>query len=93
MSVDSRYSGSDLSGESTKTTIPDDYGAHIVRFGLFYRHGKLSGAFMGWTHAVSSVITSVLLPAMFIHTTYIGRLEYAEDLKYEDIGDDKDKDV
>ena len=43
--------------------------------------------------AVSSVITSVLLPAMFIHTTYIGRLEYAEDLKYEDIGDDKDKDV
>ena len=35
----------------------------------------------------------VLLPAMFIHTTYIGRLEYAEDLKYEDIGDDKDKDV
>ena len=68
MSVDSRYSGSDLPGESTKTTIPDDYGAHIVRFGLFYRHGKLSGAFMG-------------------------RLEYAEDLKYEDIGDDKDKDV
>ena len=49
MSVDSRYSGSDLPGESTKTTIPDDYGAHIVRFGLFYRHGKLSGAFMGWT--------------------------------------------
>ena len=42
---------------------------------------------------MSSVITSVLLPAMFIHTTYIGRLEYAEDLKYEDIGDDKDKDV
>ena len=38
-----------LIGESTKTTIPDDYGAHIVRFGLFYRHGKLSGAFMGWT--------------------------------------------
>ena len=49
---------------------------------------------MGWTqHQRCCVITSVLLPAMFIHTTYIGRLEYAEDLKYEDIGDDKDKDV
>ena len=43
MSVDSRYSGSDFPGESTKTTIPDDYGAHIVWSGL-YRHGKLPGA-------------------------------------------------
>ena len=43
--------------------------------------------------AVLSVITSLLLPGFFIHTVYLGRLEYAEDLKYEDIGDDKDKDV
>ena len=43
--------------------------------------------------AVMSVITSLLLPGFFIHTAYLGRLEYAEELKYEDIGDDKDKDV
>ena len=43
--------------------------------------------------AVMSVITSLLLPGFFIHTAYLGRLEYAEELKYEDIGDDNDKDV
>lgn len=92
MSVDSRYSGSDLPGESTKTTIPDDYG--LILFGLGFFTGMVNYLVLLWDghsirDAVSSVITSVLLPAMFIHTTYIGRLEYAEDLKYEDIGDDK----
>lgn len=96
MSVDSRYSGSDLPGESTKTTILDDYG--LILFGLGFFTGMVNYLVLLWDghsirDAVSSVITSVLLPAMFIHTTYIGRLEYAEDLKYEDIGDDKDKDV
>ena len=35
MSVDSRYSGRDLPGESTKTPIPDDHGNRTVWCGLF----------------------------------------------------------
>ncbi|RHQ61291.1 hypothetical protein DWY34_05350 [Blautia sp. AF25-12LB] len=70
----------------------------LILFGLGFFNGMVNYLVLLWDghsirDAVSSVITSVLLPAMFIHTTYIGRLEYAEDLKYEDIGDDKDKDV
>lgn len=70
----------------------------LILFGLGFFTGMVNYLVLLWDghsirDAVSSVITSVLLPAMFIHTTYIGRLEYAEDLKYEDIGDDKDKDV
>ena len=68
----------------------------LILFGLGFFTGMVNYLVLLWDghsirDAVSSVITSVLLPAMFIHTTYIGRLEYAEDLKYEDIGDDKDR--
>ena len=70
----------------------------ILLFGVGFFNGMVNYLVLLWDghsirDAVFSAITSVLLPAMFIHTTYIGRLEYAEDLKYEDIGDDKDKDV
>lgn len=43
--------------------------------------------------AVMCVLTSLALPIFFIHTTYLGRLEFAESLEYEDVGDDKDKDL
>ena len=70
----------------------------ILLFGVGFFNGMVNYLVLLWDghsirDAVFSAITSVLLPALFIHTTYIGWLEYAEDLKYEDIGDDKDKDV
>ena len=70
----------------------------IILFGLGFLTGMVNYLVLLWDghtikDAVLSVITSLLLPGFFIHTVYLGRLEYAEDLKYEDIGDDKDKDV
>lgn len=70
----------------------------IVLFGIGFLTGMVNYLVLLWDghtirDAVLSVITSLLMPGFFIHITYIGRLEYAEALKYEDIGDDKDKDV
>ena len=67
-------------------------------FGMGFLSGMVNYLVLLWDgrpirDAVMSVITSLLLPGFFIHTAYLGRLEYAEELKYEDIGDDKDKDV
>ena len=73
-------------------------GAFIELFGMGFLSGMVNYLVLLWDgrpirDAVMSVITSLLLPGFFIHTAYLGRLEYAEELKYEDIGDDKDKDV
>lgn len=70
----------------------------IVLFGIGFLTGMVNYLVLLWDghtirDAVLSAITSLLLPGFFIHTAYLGRLEYAEELKYEDIGDDKDKDV
>lgn len=70
----------------------------LLLFGMGFLSGMVNYLVLLWDgrpirDAVMSVITSLLLPGFFIHTTYLGRLEYAEELKYEDIGDDKDKDV
>ena len=96
MSVDSRCSGVIFRENPRRLRFLMTTG--LILFGLGFFTGMVNYLVLLWDghsirDAVFSVITSVLLPAMFIHTTYIGRLEYAEDLKYEDIGDDKDKDV
>ena len=70
----------------------------LLLFGMGFLSGMVNYLVLLWDgrpirDAVMSVITSLLLPGFFIHTAYLGRLEYAEELKYEDIGDDKDKDV
>lgn len=70
----------------------------ILLFGMGFLTGMVNYLVFLWDgqsvfRAVFSVFSSLIMPSFFILTTYFGRLEYAEDLKYEDIGDDKDKDV